>query len=288
MEELGDQFSDGELALAVSGVIDNFRLDGRSCFDIRQTSVRTGVFSSCNGSAQVQSKSCNITIGIKVEVGAPSPDEPDQGVIEINADCSANASPKFEGRGGEELAQEIVFVLSNSIIPTIDKKALCISEGYKVWIIYIDVLILECSCVSQLLDLSALGIKAALHVTRVPRLIADEEDANDFVISPDSEEYCPINVTNLPILLTLTRIHDQYVADVTEEEAAAGIARLTLAFDEQGGLTYTKKSGSGSLHPDPLKEVLSKARTLANKIHQDLYKQISITAFLPLVYNVTG
>ena len=278
MEELGDQFSDGELALAISGVTDNFRVDGRSCFDIRQTRVKAGVVSSCNGSAQVQAKNCNITVGIKVEVGAPSPDEPDCGIVEISADCSANASPRFEGRGGEELAQEIVFVLSNSIIPTIDKKALCISEGHKVWIIYVDVLILECNCVSQLLDLAAIGIKAALFDTRVPKLIADEEDANDFILSPETDEYCPVNVNDLPILLTLTRIHDQYVADVTEEEAAAGIARLTLAFDKRGELLYSKKSGLGSLHPDPLKEVLSKAKDLALTIHQDLDEQLMVKA----------
>lgn len=274
MEELGDLFSDGELALVVSGVTDNFRTDGRSCFEIRHTLVKTGIVSSCNGSAQVQSKNCNITVGVKVEVGPPPSDEPDCGIIEFSADCSANASPKFEGRGGEEIAQEIVFFLTNALTPAINRKSLCISEGHKAWIIYVDVLILECSCVSQLIDLSALGIKAALRDTRVPKLIADEEDANDFVLSPDSEEYCPVDTTDLPILLTLTRIHDQYVADVTEEEAAAGIARLTLAFDSKGRLSYTKKSGSGSLHPDPLKEVLGKASKLAIKIHENLEEQL--------------
>lgn len=274
MEDLGGLFSDGELALVVSGVTDNFRIDGRSCFDIRRTRVKTGIVSSCNGSAQVQATNCNISIGVKVEVGQPSQDEPDCGIVEINVDCSANASPKFEGRGGEDLAQEIVFVLNNAILPAIDRKALCISEGHKVWIIYIDVLILECSCFAQLLDLSALGIKAALIDTRVPKLIADEEDANDFVLSPESEEYNPIDAKDLPILLTLTRIHDRYVADVTEEEAAAGIARLTLAFNADGRLSYTKKSGSGSLHPDPLKEVLGKASKLAATIHENLIKQV--------------
>lgn len=273
MDQLGELFSDGELALTVSGVSDNFRLDGRSCFDIRRSIVKTGVVSNCNGSAQVQSKNCNITIGVKVEVGAPSLDELDCGLVEINVDCSANASPKFEGRGGEELAQEIAIVLTNAIVPEIDRKSLCISPGHKVWVVYIDVLILECGCASQLLDLSALGIKAALQDTRVPKLIADEEDPNDFVLSDQFEEYCPINTKDLPLLLTLTRIHDQYVADVTEEEAAAGIARLTLAFDSEGRLSYTKKSGSGSLHPDPLKEVLAKASKLAIQIHQDLDAQ---------------
>jgi len=278
MDDLGDLFSDGELALAVSGVTDNFRLDGRACFDIREIKVRAGVLSGCNGSASIQSKNCNITVGVKVEVGIPTPDEPDQGIVEISVDCSANASPKFEGRGGEDLAQELVFILSNAITPAIDRRSLCISEGHKVWIIYIDVLILECCCASQLLDLSAQGIKVALANTRVPKLIADEEDANDFVLSPDQEEYCPIDTSQLPILLTLTRIHDQYVADVTEEEAAAGIARLTLAFDSKGQLSYTKKSGLGSLHPDPLKEVLAKAAKLAIKTHQDLDKSTTSTS----------
>lgn len=274
MEELGELFSDGESALVISGVVDNFRIDGRSCFDIRQIRVRTGIVSSCNGSAQVRSTKCNITVGVKVEVGPPSPDEPDKGIVEMNVDCSANAHPKFEGRGGDDIAQEIVFVLSNSIIPCIDRKSLCISEGHKVWVVYIDVLILECSCVSQLIDLSGLGIKAALSDTLVPKLIADEEDGNDFVLSPDSEEYCPIDHNNIPILLTLTRIHDQYVADVTEEEAAAGIARLTLALNDIGQLLYCKKSGSGSLHPDPLKEVLKKANDLASRIRLELYHQL--------------
>lgn len=276
MEELGGFFSEGELALVTSGVKDNFRIDGRSCFDIRRTKVETGIVVSCNGSARVQSTNCNITVGVKVEVGPPPPDEPDCGIVEFAVDCSANANPKFEGRGGEEIAQEMVFILSNAIIPAIDKKALCISEGHKVWIIYVDVLILECSCISQLLDLSALGIKAALMDTRVPRLVPDEEDANDFVLSAELDEYCPIErVEDVPILLTLTRIYDQYVADVTEEEAAAGIARLTLAFDKKGELSYTKKSGSGSLHPDPLKEVLGKASKLAIQIHQNLDSQLN-------------
>lgn len=274
MEELGDSFSDGELALVVSGVIDNFRIDGRSCFDIRETSIKTGIVTSCNGSAQVQSEKCNLTVGVKVEVGPPLPDEPDCGQIEFGVECSANANPKFEGRGGEDISQDIVCVLTNALTPAIDRKTLCISPGHKVWIVFVDVLVLECSCVSQLIDLAALGIKAAIQDTRVPKLIADEEDANDFVLSAESEEYCPIDITNFPILLTLTRIHDQYVADVTEEEAAAGIARLTLAFDSSGTLSYTKKSGSGSLHPEPMKEVFGRASQLAVKMHNHLESQI--------------
>lgn len=265
-----DTFSEGEIALIVSGVNDNFRIDGRSCFETRRIRINTGVVSSCNGSAQVQSISCNIIVGVKVEVGPPLPNQPDCGILEFSAECSANAGPQFEGRRGESMSQEIVFALTNSFTPSIDKRCLCISKSHKVWIVHVDVLVLECSCISQIIDLSAMAVKAALMDTRVPRLIADEEDGNDFVLAPNFDEYCPIDTTKLPILLTLTRIHDQYVADVTEEEAAAGQAQLTLAFDSEGQLSYTKKWGLGSLHADPLKEILAKASTLAIQLHKNL------------------
>lgn len=250
--EIGGLFSEGEIAMVVSGVMENFRMDGRSCYDIRKRHINTGIISSCNGSAQISSKNCNIIVGVKAEVVRPTEEEPECGIIEINADC-----PMLEGRGGgEEIAQEIITVLSNALIPPIDRSSLCISQGHKVWAIYVDILILECG-ISQIVDLSARAVKAALYDTRVPKLIADEEDANDFVVS-DDEEYCPFETCDIPNLITLTRIHDQYVADVTEEEAAAGIARLTLAFDSKSQLVYSKKSGCGSLHPEPMKDIVAK------------------------------
>lgn len=56
---------------------------------------------------------------------------------------SANATPEFEGRGGEELGVEI----SNTLYRvfnnkhSVDLKRLCISPGEHCWVLYVDVLV---------------------------------------------------------------------------------------------------------------------------------------------------
>lgn len=58
------------------------------------------------------------------------------------APSSANATPEFEGRGGEELGVE----LSNTLYKvfnnkhSVDLKGLCISAGEHCWVLYVDVL----------------------------------------------------------------------------------------------------------------------------------------------------
>ena len=44
-------------------------------------------------------------------MGEPSADAPDRGRLEFFVDCTANATPQFEGRGGEELATQIAGML---------------------------------------------------------------------------------------------------------------------------------------------------------------------------------
>lgn len=274
MEDIEGRFSDGELALVYNSISDNFRIDGRSCTDIREIKTETSILPGCNGSAKVESKNCSLTVGVKVEVSNPTIEEPNCGLFEINVNCSANANPKFEGRGGEDTGQDLAFILNNSILPTIDLTNLCISVGHKVWAIYVDVLVLECSCVGQLLDMSSIAIKAALCDTKIPKVIPDEEDPNDFIIANECDEYCPLDLNRLPILVTLILIGNKFVADVTEEEAAAGSARLTFAFDSTGQLLYSKKSGNGIMKFEYVDEGARMAQKLAIELHNNLNFQI--------------
>lgn len=56
---------------------------------------------------------------------------------------SANATPEFEGRGGEELGVE----LSNNLYKvfnnrqSLDLRSLCICPGEHCWVLYVDVLV---------------------------------------------------------------------------------------------------------------------------------------------------
>ena len=68
---------------------------------------------------------------------------------------SANATPEFEGRGGEglgiELSNTLVKVFSNK--HCLDLKSLCISPGENCWVLYVDVLVSKTVGVSQVLQL---------------------------------------------------------------------------------------------------------------------------------------
>lgn len=61
----------------------------------------------------------------------------------LSLSSSANATPEFEGRGGEELGTEItstfytVFSSENSV----DLKSLCINPREHCWVLYVDVLV---------------------------------------------------------------------------------------------------------------------------------------------------
>ena len=56
---------------------------------------------------------------------------------------SANASPEFEGRGGEALAGSIASCLSRAYgTPSaLDLRPLCIVPAQRCWILYVDILV---------------------------------------------------------------------------------------------------------------------------------------------------
>jgi len=58
---------------------------------------------------------------------------------------SANATPQFEGRGGEELANELAALMSRAYQTreSFDLKSLSIIKGAKCWKLCIDILVLD-------------------------------------------------------------------------------------------------------------------------------------------------
>ena len=158
--------SEGEKLFIVHSVQDDCRVDGRRCHDARRMQLETNVTANCQGSSHVRIGSTDLLIGVKVQVEEPNPDKPDQGRVEFSADCSANASPLFEGRGGEEIVEELVSVLTESFTPCLDLEVLSLISGKSAWTVYVDILILEFSSKPNLYDAAGIGIIAALRDTR--------------------------------------------------------------------------------------------------------------------------
>lgn len=61
---------------------------------------------------------------------------------------SANATPEFEGRGGEDLANEICRFLQMSYMSgdTINLAELSVLAGQQCWVLYVDILVTVFVC----------------------------------------------------------------------------------------------------------------------------------------------
>lgn len=254
----------------VAGVEEDFRTDGRSCEDYRILNVQTSVISTTNGSAQVKLAGTNVLVGVKAVIDQPLPDAKEEGRIEFFVDCSANASPVFEGRGGDDLALDIRAALGRTFCQgSLDLKALCIIPGKTCWVLYIDTLILECG--GNLFDAISIAIKAALHDTRIPDLtvIGDGEE-RDIEVSDDPYDVLPIDISNVPVLVTLNKVSNRYVVDATAEEEVCSDSQLLISIDSAGQVGSMQKHGNGGIHPDLLFEMLRVGQKIGTVINKKL------------------
>src|SRR3989338_5205943 len=75
----------------------NIRLDGRTALQYRTPmKVELGVSSTAEGSARVTIGDTEVIAGVKLEIGKPYPDTPDQGTIIVCAELLALSNPDFE------------------------------------------------------------------------------------------------------------------------------------------------------------------------------------------------
>jgi len=72
------------------------RADGRRFDEFRKIEIETGVVLKAEGSARVKIGNTQVVTGIKMDVGEPYPDTPEQGVMSTAAELIPLASPDFE------------------------------------------------------------------------------------------------------------------------------------------------------------------------------------------------
>jgi PREDICTED: similar to exosome complex exonuclease RRP42 len=160
------KLSEAEKCYLISGINDDFRTDGRQCLDRQEIDIDIDLVPSCAGSAQVRSGNSQVLVGIKMNLEKPLFEEPKKGKIEFFVDISANASPFFEGKGGQNISNEIKSLFDHSFLDCQFLNELCIIEGQTVWCIFVDILILETGSKPSLCDACSVAVFAALYSTK--------------------------------------------------------------------------------------------------------------------------
>jgi len=240
----------------LSKLRDGERIDGRAFDEIRPIEIKTGLIKKAEGSAYVKLGNTQVVAGVKMQIGEPFPDTPDQGIIITNAELVPLASPTFEPGPPDENAIELARVVDRGIrhSEAVDLKKLCIEEGSKVWIIFIDIWALDDD--GNLMDASALAAIAALLNTTVP--------AERFGVGDDF----PLPVRDLPVAITSLVYNDKVLVDPCRDELSIGKNTITITTDQNDNVVSIQKSGPFLLSERAFEEVVEVSIRKAREVRK--------------------
>ncbi len=230
------------------------RADARALDQYREISVEPGWVENAEGSALARIGNTQVLAGVKLERGEPYPEVPDSGVLITNAELVPLASPTFEPGPPDENAIELARVVDRGIRESgaIDLEKLVITPGEDVWIVFVDIHVLDQD--GNLIDASALASVAALWNVKPP----EDEDWKlpNFPISKK------------PITTTMAKIDERLMVDPCLDEEGVMDARISIATTEDGNVCAIQKGGAGTLTLEDVETALELARAKANELRR--------------------
>ncbi|MDY0387734.1 MAG: exosome complex protein Rrp42 [Methanolobus sp.] len=232
------------------------REDGRTFDEIRNIDIRTNVIDKAEGSAWIKLGDTEILVGVKVQVGTPFPDSAGEGVIITSMELNPIASPDFEAGPPKENAIEMARVADRGIRESgaIDLSKLCITEGEEVWMVFIDIHVLN-NC-GNIQDAASLGAIAALLTSTVPG--GREGRGEDM----------PMPIRDMPVAITLVDIGGEMMLDPGLDEETACDTRITIISNQDGSISGMQKSGDGALTEEQLLKAVSLACQKASELRE--------------------
>lgn len=216
------------------------RLDGRKLDEFRPITIEKGLIGTAEGSAKVICGETEIIAGIKMDLGTPYSDSPDEGVLMVGTELSPLSNPDFESGPPSIESIEDSRVIDRGIRESgaIDTKSLCVKAGEKVWIVNADICPINHN--GNLIDLGSLATIAALQDTKIPEIV-------DEVVDYKNKGSKGLKINQLPIAITIVKIGDNLLVDPTYQEMQAADARLTVTSLEDGRLCAMQKGEDSPL-----------------------------------------
>lgn len=270
------------------------RADGRRFEEYRPVIIETGVINKAEGSARVKIGNTQVVAGIKMDIGEPYPDTPNSGVMTTAAELIPLASPDFEAGPPRGDAIELARVVDRGIRESnaIELEKLCLSPGEKIWIVFIDIHIIDYD--GNLFDAASLAALAALYDSRIPINRLSEEDQQsvknkleEFGVKPIEETVYDkagneqktlsyfLPMREPPISCTFAKFNNAVVVDPSLDEEEIAEARLTVATDSKGAIRAMQKGLNGSFTADEIKKIIKDSLVTGNALRTQLNKSTS-------------
>jgi exosome complex component RRP42 len=230
------------------------RIDGRGLDEPRKLTIERKYIKTAEGSARARLGNTDVVVGIKMSTGEPYPDTPNTGVLSTSLELVPMASPTFEAGPPKPEAIEIARVVDRGIRESkmVNVEKLCIEPKKKVWILFIDIHVLDYD--GNLFDVGSYGATAALASTVVPAKAQDVGE--DF----------PLPVEHWPVSVTFAKIRDLILLDPNLDEERMTDARLTVTTDENGDIRAMQKGLSGSFSYDEIKRCIETSQKVGRQL----------------------
>ncbi len=240
------------------------RSDGRQFNQYRSIVIEPGIINKAEGSARVKIGNTQVVAGIKIDIGDPYDDTPNSGVISTATELIPMASPDFESGPPDQQSIELARVVDRGIRESevIDLDTLCIVPGEKIWMIFIDIHIIDDD--GNLFDAASLAALAALYNAKVPveRLKEKLEKFQEHF--PSITTYLLANPQDFslpmrepPISCTFVKFNDTIVIDPSIDEQSIAESRITVATDIDGDIRAMQKGLNGSFSADEIKKIIN-------------------------------
>lgn len=215
------------------------RLDGRGLLDFRNIAVVLNPIEKAEGAALVKLGKTQVLVGVKLELGSPFPDRPNEGVLQVHAEFVPLASPSFEPGPPDENAIELARIVDRSLREpkVVDLEKLVIEPGTLAWVVYNDIYLVDYA--GNAIDASTLASMLALAVTKIPKL---EKTERGYRIDRSVKE-TPLPIKDTVVTVTVGVIGDIIFVDPSLEEELLAESTITIAVNEAGKICGIQKRG---------------------------------------------
>ncbi|SCV66961.1 BQ2448_5607 [Microbotryum intermedium] len=230
------------------------RLDSRQPYELR--AIELDFLRGSWGAVECRLGHTRVLAQVSAEIVRPLPDRPYEGFLNISSELSPMASTNHEvGRSSDE--QTLVTRLLEKTLrrsECVDREALCIVAGQRVWSIRVDVHFLNDQ--GNLLDCASIAAITALRHFRKP----DVQVVGEEVIVYSMTERVPVllAIHHTPICLTFAFFSDDAtpLLDPSLLESQLCSGTLTLTLNAQQEICVLSKAGGAPLPADDIMKVV--------------------------------
>ncbi|MFP4118700.1 MAG: exosome complex protein Rrp42 [Candidatus Woesearchaeota archaeon] len=248
----------------IKSLQEDVRYDTRAKTDFRDIKIETEMFNTAEGSARVTCGDTEILAGVKLSLGSPFPDRPDEGVLMVGCELLPIAHPSIESGPPSIDAIEISRVIDRGVRESgaVDVKNLCVEKGEKVWMISIDIVPINHD--GNIIDLGGLAALAALKTMKFPEV--DENGNIDYKKSTGKG----VELKELPVPVTVCKVGDHFIVDPTKTEEDLLDARITVTSLDEQRICSLQKGGDVGMTLDEINQAFDLALEKGQELRQKL------------------